>query len=295
MLLLEKIVFVTILGMCVFSLCTAGRREKGCSERNMKNNYRKFSKIHDRVNTALRKVTTTSEKVEEHVSREDRTNPDSLLLKVGDLLFEDGPSFSGLRLKGLKLPDLGLDDIAKFQIYMAELGVLNSELDRLEDDVIENVRHLEEEDKLLVLKGVMEDLPILKEYLKEIHKDASELTEKIKRCVPNAHVDILVEQYITQVESTRQTAPSRTRRDTQEATASSSILLGKIRHHVGRERRDTAGAGESALQHSWWVLQDLENLLQHDVISTLNSMTNKSSGEGGRRKRSKKGKNSQSD
>ncbi|CAH1259140.1 Hypp2166 [Branchiostoma lanceolatum] len=138
-----------------------------------------------------------------------------------------------------------------FQIYMAEMEALLNELNRVEEKVvdvdIETLSHVTE-DKLSVLKYLNEELPILQEYLKEVHEDASELVA------------------------------TRTRRDTQEAPASSSILLRKIRSLVGRQ---APGAGERILQHSQWVLQDLQNLLQHDVISTLDSMVNRR-GKGGR-------------
>ncbi|CAH1259137.1 Hypp2163 [Branchiostoma lanceolatum] len=282
MLLLEKISLVAILGLCILSLCADGQKnKKGCSEKSIKRNYQKFSQIRNRVNTVLTMyLTSASEKVDKHVDREDRAETGSLLLKVGDLHFQDGRGFSGLSLKGLKLTDLGLDDIKKFQIYMVELEALLKELNRVDDDVI---------DKILV----KEDFSNLKGALNRIHKDASKLTGKIKACLPrgNTNVDALIEQYKTQIESSR---PTRTRRDTQEHSASSSsILLRKIRSLVGRERRQEPGAGERTLQHSQWVLQDLQNLLQHDVILTLDSMANKNKrrrGHGSKKKGSKEGK-----
>ncbi|CAH1259138.1 Hypp2164 [Branchiostoma lanceolatum] len=254
MLLLEKISLVTILGLCILSLHVDGREiERGCSEENIKKKYSNFVKILDKAYNVWRFVKLVSIKVDTQVAREDRADSSLLLPNVGDLLFQDGRVFSGLRLREVKLTDLGLGEIEKFQIYMAEMGALLNELNRVGetvvDDVIETLSHVTE-DKLSVLKYLKNHLPILQDDLKEVHEDASELVA------------------------------TRTRRDTytQEHSASSSILLRKIRSLVDSQE---PGAGERILQHSQWVLQDLQNLLQHDVISTLDSMANRR-GKGGR-------------
>ncbi|CAH1259139.1 Hypp2165 [Branchiostoma lanceolatum] len=295
MLLLEKISLVAILGLCILSLRVGGQGVKrGCSAKNIKKNYRHFAKIGDRVKNVLRLVRGVSEKVDDQVSREDRASLSLLLPKVGDLHFDDSLGFSGLRLKGLKLADAGLDDIEMFQIYMAEMEALLNELNRVKetvvDDVIETLSHVTE-DKLSVLEYLKEELPILQEYLKEVHEDASELMGKIKTCVFNGetNVDELIEQYKTQIESARPTVATRARRDTQEAPASSPILLRKIRSLVGSQ---APGTGERILQHSQWVLQDLQNLLQHDVISTLDSMANRRGKRGRGQGREEGGKRS---
>ncbi|XP_078669016.1 uncharacterized protein LOC144910177 isoform X1 [Branchiostoma floridae x Branchiostoma belcheri] len=254
MLLLEKASMVAVLVLCVLSLRADGAKKRGCGERKIKKSYLNLAKMRDRFESVLGTVTSASEKADEHVSMADRK--DSLLLKVGDLLFEDGRGFSGLRLTGLKLTDLGLDDIQKFEIYMAELELLLDELKKVEETV-------------------KEDFPTLNADLNAVYNRASESMRKVKACAPtgNANVEELIKQYKTQIQSASPTVPTRTRRHTHEDSASSSILLRKIRSLVGRKPRQAPD--ERILQHSQWVLKDLESLLQHDVIATLDSIKSK--------------------